>query len=552
MSDTPKTVDELKAELEALQESDEVTGVERLEKTNELIGLIRTAQAEADAATAAAELLAEPEADATDELVADESTDEPTDEVVTEIADEATLVTADADTEDLTIETEESIVDDAQKAEALAAAQTVDKPQTTTNTPKISITAAMSGEGFSRGAEMTPNDWAQAHKLSVNNSRTGQKGRYIVASINREVGPAVSSQNGADHNAAIMASAEVTPNDSITAAACFCGPDEAVKEIRTVGTDARPVSDIFRKVAVNGRFNYTKDLGLADVEGGVSIWECADQEAADIDDSLTWKPCVSLDCGEEVTVEPYAIPVCGTYSIFQDLSHPQRVAAFISKLGVATARVAERKLLDRIYEESRVWTHTTTNGLFNTLINILGQIHSPLAYGERLGERDYVALLPVGLLEALTTDVILNGTRNYQNPSQYVLDAISALGVSRVVTILDVDAANESANYLPPSAALPALGTPTAWDQGASAVGTHKVYLLDPSDFVQGQTEVVSVGTIQDASLVKTNQVQTFTESLEFLEKTGAGESAVLELTACPSGVAAGNDDAGIPCEIIE
>jgi hypothetical protein len=570
MADEKKTIEDLKAELRELQASEDVTGEERLEKTKELISQIKELEAEAAAQEAADAALAETKGGDDDDAAeetdgesdgagADEATggdpneaEAESDDAKESVESPAAVDNDDAGTEGAGDEDGEAVNSEDKEAKALAATQSVDKPKDTPTGPRQNIKAALNTDGFAAGSVMKAEDFGRAQRLA----KSRQTGTQIIAAISRGLtGNAVSGRNSSDDNAAILANASYQNLESLTAA-CFCDPADAVKEIQTCGLDARPVLESFRTVPVIGRFKYTKDLGLADVDGASVIWECADQELVDIDDPLTHKPCVDLDCGVEIEVEPYALPVCGTYDIFQELSHPQRVQAFLDKLAVLHARVAERALLDQIRAQSRIFTHGSDQGLYNNLVFILGQLPSPLQFGERLGAFEgYNLYVPVGTIEALTTDLLLNGTRAFTTAAQaeaYVRDTISSLGVSRIIEILDVDTDNETNNYAPPSAALPAINTPTAWVQGTNNVATHKFYLLRPEDWRAGASEIVEAGTIRDANLVKSNKVQWFMEGLEFIEKTGCGESVVLEITACPSGVATGNDTGQCPPEVIE
>lgn len=572
MADEKKSIEdqiaEKKAELAELQDSTEVTGTERLDKTKELVAEIAELKAEQEAAAAAEAALAEAEApaeesegeDSTAEGDAAETTGGDPEEAEADAeesgdaeaaADEATS-DADAgeasegsdDTEQAEAaggDTEEQTVNENTEAEALAATASTDKPTGESTKPKTRITAAVTTDGFSAGQPLTWEDIRRGGQLA----KSRQEGRQIIAAIDRGIpGDAVHGGRSADENARIMAQATKVDHPSLTAA-CFCDPADAVKEIQTCGVDARPVLNSFRTVPVTGRFKYTKDLGLADVDGAAVIWECADQDAVDIDNPATYKPCVELDCGTEIEVEPYAIPVCGTYDTFVELSHPQRVQAFMDKLSVLHARVAERKLLDEIRAASRIFTYTGGQGAYNSLVHVLGQLASPLQYGERLGSFEgYNAYVPVGTIEALTTDLLLSGTRSFDTAAKaraFVVDTLNSLGISSIIEILDVDTSNETDHYLPPVAALPAINTPTEWVAADNAVGTHKLYLLRPEDFRVGLSSIVEAGTIRDASLVKANKVQWFMEGLEFIEKTGCGESIVLEIEACTNGLGSGN-----------
>ena len=197
-------------------------------------------------------------------------------------------------------------------AEAIAAAIGSSKPKDDSisggEQAGLAIVASSASFGLNVGSKLDSGDWQRIFRQAAQQG----EGRHVFASIDRGQNDRemVSGRNSAMQNTAIMSQA-ASKEDAVqrlSAAACYCGPFETNKEIMSLGLDDRPVAGLFRSVPVTGPFKYVRDINLADVAAGVTLWDCTAQEAVDAATPSTWKPCVELDCLPEHEVVPYAIP----------------------------------------------------------------------------------------------------------------------------------------------------------------------------------------------------------------------------------------------------
>lgn len=538
-----KRLDEIKAEVAVISKSDEFDAAQKREKLmalkTERDALLAEKATIEENEKLAAELTADPEP------AAEESADEaPAEEAAPEAPAEEAAPAAPADAADPVAEAEAATAEAAVEEpapEAIAAAVSgvqSDATVTDETSParrRVAITASSTTAGLSRGAEMTVGDWTSLHKHAA---RTGEGTVQKFASIERNLGdgPVVSDRNTPLQNSVIMASAGMGAEDiaPISAAACYCGPFETMKDITTIGLDDRPVLGLFRTVPVTGPFNYIRELNVADVAAGVTQWECTDQDAVDPAVQATWKPCVDLDCATPTQVDPYSIVACGKHDIFQQLSHPELIDDFIAKLGIRYARLAEQLLLDQILADSTVLTYAATNlGLLWELEVVLGHLTGLASYGQRIRWSDYALILPPGLMEAIIADEHVRGFSRGANRSD-IMAQLRELGVGQIVESLDVNSTAE-AQYLAAIGAYVSPGGTVAFDPN-TAIGTYDIHVVPLSSYTVGQSTLVDAGFTRDADLIRQNKVQYFVEGAEFIEKMNDVPSFTIRLTGYGNG----------------
>lgn len=408
----------------------------------------------------------------------------------------------------------------------------------------LNILASAQGYGMTVGTRLEVEDWSRVHRLAGR----GGEGQQRFAQINRQVaGEAVSSRNSAIQNTLLMSSVDAKEKqlETIAAAACYCGPFETDKSIRSLGENGRPVAGLFRAVPVTGPFQYVQDLTLGDVAPGVSQWTCADQTGVVSGNPATWKPCIDLTCATPTQVDPYAIVACGRYSIFQEVSHPELIDDFIKKLGIVYERTAEQLLLDELRASSTVLTHSVAGlGLLWELEQVLGHLIGLSSYVRRINWSDYALILPPGMMEALVLDEHLRGFSRGANRAD-IMSQLRELGVGTIVEALDADTTAE-ADFLAAAGIYVNPGTTVAFDP-ATAMGTWTVHLVPVSAYTRGESVLVEAGFQRDADLIRQNLVQYFFEGHEFLEKmTPDVPSYTLEITGCANGGSAVLADPGV------
>lgn len=398
----------------------------------------------------------------------------------------------------------------------------------------LTIVASSTAYGMQVGSKMEADDWQRVFRFAANQG----EGRHVFASIDRGIAgrKAVSSRNSPIENALIMSTREDDPAAMpLTAAACYCGPFETNKEILSLGLDDRPVAGLFRSVPVTGPFKYVRDINLADVSAGVTLWDCADQSAVDSGVPSTWKPCVDLDCLPEHQVDPYAIPACGRFSIFQQVSHPELIDDFITKLGIVYARRAEQALLDTLRADSTVLTYGLAGmGLLHELTGVLGHLAGFSGYVRRINWGDYALILPPGLMDALIADEHRRGFSRGATRAD-ILSQLRELGVGQVIEARDADTTAE-VNYLAAHGLYVDPGNTVAFDP-CTAIGSWTINLVPVSAYTRGESTLVEAGFQRDADLTRQNMVQWFMEGHEFLEKmTPDVPSYTIELSGAGTG----------------
>lgn len=444
---------------------------------------------------------------------------------------------------------EEEVEPAADDAVALAAsaAQAVDTDLTLNQHDGGGIALIASGNvgGTNPGDSLNARSIDRIHRHAARSQPGKGSVRAIFASMAVSDGPTLSERNTAEQNSALMASATTNHVKPITAAAAFCGPDDIVLDICAAGTDARPVQNLFRTVPVRGRFKYMKTATLADVGPGIGdgtggVWEEADQIALDVEDPETWKPCVDLTCRAETTVTPYAIPACTTIGVWQQLSAPEQIANWLTQMQKQYSRVAETQLLNRVRAQSYVYSAGVSGpGLWTTIQPLLATVASDVAAVNRGTTEGYVIVAPYGTLAALAADETMRGFSQNKGIARIQAELRENYGM----TIVE---AYETDSTVAPSYRTGATdlgtkvlgGAATAFTMGDASPDVTPLYVLNPSAFVAGSSDVVDAGYYRDGTLVRQNLVRYFWEGMEFLEKTCDHLSFVFELSNCPNGAA--------------
>lgn len=434
----------------------------------------------------------------------------------------------------------EAVVEDREAiAAAMGGVQSKDvvSPDQAASFSGLTIVASSSYDGLSMGQAMDSSDMGRVFKMASGSGEgTVQKFGRIDRAPNLKA--SVSSRNASIDNTRLMSTPQNSELMPLTAAACFCGPFETMKDIRSLGNAERPVAGMFRQVAVTGPFRYVQEVVLADVLPGVNQWTCAEQALVDQLDPGTWKQCIDLDCATEVQVDPYAVVACGIVSTHQELSHPELVDDFVTKLGINYSRVSERLLLDQLRADATVLTHNVNGqGLVWELIRVLGHLPLATTYNRRLDWTNYQLAIPQGVLQLLVTDELMRGfSMDESRAEAKVLGMLGQLGYGGVTIIRDVDATAEVG-----IAALEALlvnpGATIALDGIIDAILPNlPVYVVPTAAYSMGMSTVVEAGWRRDNQLIRQNQVEYFYEGMEFLEKMTDIPSFVVELTGGPNG----------------
>lgn len=399
--------------------------------------------------------------------------------------------------------------------------------------------------GFTAGYEFTdPGSFADAYARRVNtlmNLRGGDGEQVVIASIqlpqvdaSRVLDMGDWKANAEKIEAVTNPDAFVQPEGAITAAGGCCAPLVTRYELwDNGGVTDRPVRDAlagFR--AERGGIRFFAGPALADVQGALGFWTCADDTAADAANTATWKVCGRINCPPEQTAELQAITMCLTFGVLQTRIFPELAAANVKLANVAQARLADSALLAQIKAGSTAVTDSGTAwGAVRDLMNTVGRATMYYRDRYRIRNAPLRVILPAWIIDALRTD-LLDGPdwgRNFADHygvTEAVIREFFANRNLNVTFALDsaVPATNGGGFFSAISgAALPAWPTTVEW-----AVFPEGSWL-----FLDGGQ--LDLGVVRDSTLVRTNDYMQFSETFEAAAKIG-GESLWITSTIDVSG----------------
>lgn len=325
------------------------------------------------------------------------------------------------------------------------------------------------------------------------------------------------------------------PGTAIVASGGCCAPLVTKYDLwDDGGTTARPVRDSlagFR--ADRGGIRFYPGPHLADIQGALGFWTCADDTAADVSNTATWKVCADIDCPAEQTAELQAITMCIKFGVLQTRIFPEVAAANTKLSTVAQARLADAALLAQIKAGSYGITDSGTSwGAMRDLMNALGRASMYYRDRYRLGTAAPLrAILPAWILEALRADLLDQPDWGRDRPSHYSPseDEIRAFFANRNINVtfaLDSSApATNGGGFFATASgnALPAWPTSLEW-----ALFPEGAWL-----YLDGGS--LDLGVIRDSTLVRVNDYMTFAESFEAAALIG-GESLWFTSTIDVSG----------------
>jgi hypothetical protein len=330
----------------------------------------------------------------------------------------------------------------------------------------------------------------------------------------------------------------VTDPDAITAAGGCCAPLVTRYNLFDCGgvTD-RPVRDslaTFR--ADRGGIRFYRGPALADLQGALGFWTCADDEAADIDTPSTWKVCARIECPPEETAELQAITMCLTFGVLQSRIFPETVVANNKLALVAQARLAEAALLAQIKQGSTAITDGGSPlGAVRDLLDTIGRAAMYFRDRYRIKGVPLRAIIPSWVVEVLRGDLTKGPFTGGQTPSNFfgisddeVRSFFSQRGIN-VTWAMDssAPATRGGGFYDAATTTLPAWPTSVQW-----ALFPEGTWLaLDGGS--------LDLGIVRDSSLVRVNDYMQFSESWEAAVNIGC-ESMWITSTIDVTGKAQG------------
>lgn len=301
------------------------------------------------------EPVAEPEAEA--EAVADEPTAE-SDEG-DEQPDEAEPV-ADVSNNESEDEVDPTITADEVPEEH--------QPEPAVSASTYTIRAGGDIPGLTSGAELDDMDAvasAMAKKIDTMRGVRGNGEHIIVASIRTEgeiPEERMLRSGDAFGNARkvreLLADKDALRPDALTAAG-WCAPRAPIYDVPTLGTTRRPIKDSLPTfTADRGGIVWMQPPALPDVTDAVSLWRYedgvgwhsySDPRGLTETDPADTKPCFTVPCGDEQTLDVDAVPVCLCFDNLTARAFPEWVRGNTDLTMIAQARFAEQKALAEMF-----------------------------------------------------------------------------------------------------------------------------------------------------------------------------------------------------------
>lgn len=408
------------------------------------------------------------------------------------------------------------------------------------------VTAGADIPGYTAGTVFEdPQTFADAYTRRLNtllNLRGGGGGdQVVIASIKA---PEVDSSRVLDMGdwkanmekieAVTSPDALVHPTDSITAAGGCCAPLVTRYDLwDNGGVTDRPVRDALASFrADRGGIRFYPGPSLADVQGSLGFWTCADDAAADAANTATWKVCGRIACPPEQTAELQAITMCITFGVLMNRIFPEVAAANVKLAQVAQARLADSALLAQIKAGSTAVTDGGTAwGAVKDLMTAVGKLTAYYRDRYRIKSAPLRVIMPAWIIDALRTDLLSGPDWGRDFAEHYgVTEALIREFFARrnlnVTFALDsaVPATNGGGFFNAiTGATMPTWPSTVEW-----AVFPEGAWL-----FLDGGS--LDLGVIRDSTLVRTNDYMQFSETFEAAAKIG-GESLWVTSTISVNG----------------
>jgi hypothetical protein len=331
---------------------------------------------------------------------------------------------------------------------------------------------------------------------------------------------------------------EVISPESITASGGCCAPLVTRYDLFDCGgvTD-RPVRDSLPSFrAERGGIRFFKGPALADLQGALGFWTCADDEAADIDTPSTWKVCARINCPPEDTAELQAITMCLTFGVLQSRIFPETVVANNKLALVAQARLADSALLAQIKADSKAITDAGSPlGAVRDLLDTIGRAAIYFRDRYRIKGVPLRAIIPSWVVELLRGDIVKGEFTGGQTPANFFgisEDEVKSFFAQRNINVtwaLDSSAPVTLGGgfFTEATTALPAWPTSVQWALFPEGTWLH----LDGGS--------LDLGIVRDSGLVRVNDYMQFSETFESVVNIGC-ESLWITSTVDVTGKAQG------------
>jgi len=322
----------------------------------------------------------------------------------------------------------------------------------------------------------------------------------------------------------------VTSREALRGTGGICAPVPIQYDLPTIGVTDRPVRDAFARFgAVRGGVRLLPPPVLTDVEGAIGVWTEANDVTPGSDGPST-KPCLTLECPDEVETLVAAITQCVRVGNFRNRFFPEQVKAITDLVQVQQAKVTDTRLIQKLGDESTQVGVSQVLGTTRTILAALDRAGASVRNHHRLDpDAPLRALFPAWLQDNMISDLSREAPGS-QAERLATSDAnIQAWFASRQINpswFLDGEAGQ-------------IFGAQT--DGMLLPWPSHVVgYLYIEGSWLHLDAGLLDLGIVRDSVLNGTNDFEMFSEVFEESAFHGTpGTSYRLDVDICPSGEAA-------------
>lgn len=324
----------------------------------------------------------------------------------------------------------------------------------------------------------------------------------------------------------------------LTASGGICAPPVPLYDYAQVGDDGRPVRAFLTTFDANrGGITWRTAPTLASIgavdttDSGITIWTAAN----DIDpgsDGPATKLVLTVDCPDVVSASIYGVATRMRHGQLMAMYDPETIENRIHLQNVATASIAEARLLSFINAASRqVAVPEVVTGFARDFLNAIDRLATAERDRQRMADTDIIEMLaPHWVRTAIRQDLVLElpgSPSDRLNTANEMIDSwFTARG-------LRVGWFRDSQNF----------GAQAG--SGADLVAfpdSVKVYMFDQGHHVLLDGGRLDIGVERSPALNDTNDVQTMSEFFETVASRGIFSYA-MTVPLCISGATAGTVD---------
>lgn len=512
-SDNPPTVEELSDAREALTEA-QATIKANIRENKGTLAELRDLKTDLDQVTSS---LSKVET-ALDEVQAER------DAILAEVGDDPEDVEENGDEDTDEAEVDEPVAVAASLRQTLARIKPT-PARIEVNEPDLSrVSTSYTVLGRDR-EEISPSEVGQAF---ADTSRRFGGSKTTVLSIKSELAPERTlTGDGSANERKMLDLFGANPVVPITAAGGCCSIPEPIYDQPMLGDLSRPIRNAFDVLnASRGAVQAYPPICIPDE--GADVWTCAQDEAVDDEDPLTWKTCVALECDTEAATLVEPIYKCLTVGTFQERFAPEQWEAFVFQVDKLAARLAEARLFNWLAAAATaVYTSPVDSG--STYANFIQQqirIAATIRQEQRLGDAQIVTVGSNLIYSAIAEDTLTRRLNTVDNSVEFFKDKVDSVLREFGITYVGSDD-------------VAAMGDPLSYD------GTFPAYPdeLPMVTLPAGSAKVLDGGEknlgvdVVDFDLARQNRVGAFSEFWEgLLVRNCAVVFSTVEVDECALG----------------